>query len=179
MPVAGHRLRRFDADALFQALDAERKRRGLSWRAATEEIWQQSAELNRRRHDHHISPATLTGMPRRRAISCQHALFVLRWLERTPESFLAGGGKGDGRALPAAGPDRRLRWNLAALYEALDTRRGEQGLSWVALAARLRCSPGQLTGIRRARFGMSMDLAMRIVQWLERPAADFVEAAVW
>jgi hypothetical protein len=30
-----------------------------------------------------------------------------------------------------------------------------------------------------ARFATGMDLAMRIVQWLGRPAADFVYAATW
>ncbi|HVB04974.1 MAG TPA: hypothetical protein VNF07_01835 [Acidimicrobiales bacterium] len=44
---------------------------------------------------------------------------MLRWLGRSPESFLL---RGTGRrrgGLPPAGPDRRLRWNLAHLYEAL------------------------------------------------------------
>jgi hypothetical protein len=31
----------------------------------------------------------------------------------------------------------------------------------------------------QARFATGMDLAMRIVQWLSRPAADFVYLARW
>jgi hypothetical protein len=34
-----------------------------------------------------------------------------------------------------------------------------------------------LTGIRTARFAIGMNLAMRIVQWLEQPAAAFIYAA--
>jgi hypothetical protein len=75
-------------------------------------MWQLSADLNDRRRDHPISPSTLTGMARNPRATCQHALFMLRWLGRAPESFLPGGTEDDGPfALPAAGPDRRLRWH--------------------------------------------------------------------
>src|SRR5581483_11007430 len=133
-----------------------------------------------RRHDHPISPSTLTNMDKRREISCQHALFVLRWLERTPESFLDGGPPDrPEHALPATGPDRRLRWSLGGLYAAMDTERRSVQLPWNQLARILRCTPNQLTGIRTARFATGMSVAMNIVQWLDRPAADFVYAAEW
>jgi hypothetical protein len=73
----------------------------------------------------------------------------------------------------------RLRWALKLLYVALDEKRRQEGLTWVALAAALGCSPGQLTGLRTAKYATSMDLAMRITQWLGRPAADFVYPAAW
>src|SRR5689334_14965435 len=106
-------------------MDAQRVARGLSWREVAEQMWNQSADLNRERQDHPISPSTLTGIAKRRDCSCQHALFILRWLGRTPESFLRTvqvfeNGSG---ALPSAGPDRRLRWDLHALYDALNGRR--------------------------------------------------------
>jgi hypothetical protein len=102
----------FDVSALFAALDAQREERGLSWSGVAREIWELSAELNARRRDHPISPATLTGMAERGGVSCQHALFMLRWLGRSPESFLRGATPFAAGALPAAGPDQRLRWNL-------------------------------------------------------------------
>jgi hypothetical protein len=43
----------------------------------------------------------------------------------------------------------------------------------------LQCTPSQLTGLRTARFATNMNLAMRIVQWLDRAAADFIYAATW
>jgi transcriptional regulator with XRE-family HTH domain len=61
----------------------------------------------------------------------------------------------------------------------MNDRRRSEGLTWFELARRLRCSPNQLLGLRSARFAISMTLAMRITQWLERPAADFIYAARW
>ena len=69
------------------------------------------------------------------------------------------------------------RFDVAALYSALDARRAELGLSWKQVAGLLGCTPNQLTGLRTARFATGMDLAMRIVQWIGRPAADFVYPA--
>jgi hypothetical protein len=48
-----------------------------------------------------------------------------------------------------------------------------------ALAVILSCNPNQLTGLRTAKFATGMDLAMRIVQWMGRPAADFLYPASW
>jgi hypothetical protein len=47
------------------------------------------------------------------------------------------------------------------------------------LAATLGCSPNQLTALRTAKFATGMDVAMRTVQWLDRPAGDFVYPARW
>jgi hypothetical protein len=41
----------FDVDALFDALDTQRRYRGLSWQGVAQELWDQSALLNARRHD--------------------------------------------------------------------------------------------------------------------------------
>jgi hypothetical protein len=76
----------FDIAALFDALDVQRRNRALSWQGVAREIWNQSAVLNAHRDDHPISASTLTGMPNRRDTTCQHALFMLRWLGRTPEA---------------------------------------------------------------------------------------------
>lgn len=173
-------IRHFDAGALYLALDARRIELGLSWKGVADQIWDLSSELNDRRRDHPISPSTLTGMAKKPRTSCQHALFMLRWLGRTPESFLRGAKAEDRRlALPEVGPDRRLRWALKLLYASMDEKRRQEGLTWPALAAVLDCSPNQLTGLRTAKFATGMDLAMRIVQWLGRPAADFVYPARW
>jgi hypothetical protein len=105
---------------------------------------------------------------------------MLRWLGRNRESFLTGETADDPRFdLPQAGPDRRLRWSLKLLYAAMDEKRRQEGLTWRALAAALECSPNQLTGLRTARYATNIDLAVRIVQWLARPAADFVCPATW
>jgi hypothetical protein len=163
------------------ALDTRRANLGLSWKQVADQLWQLSSELNERRRDHPISPSTLTRMATDPRTSCQHALFMLRWLDRTPESFLAGMVDGhDPRfVLPRAGADRRLRWSLKLLWAAMDEKRHQDALTWRQLADLLGCTSNQLTGLRTARFATAMDLAMRIVQWIGRPAADFVYPARW
>jgi len=170
----------FDGLALFQALDEKRASRNLSWRQVATEIWELSSELNDRRRDHPISPSTITNMNKTGGTSCQHALFYLRWLGRSPESFLkVPAGHAIESQLPVAGPDRRLRWDLAKLYAALNDRRREQEITWAQLARELPCTSSQLTGLRTARFATGMNIAMRIVQWLGRPSSDFIYAARW
>jgi len=181
MAGSGRILATFDAVAMYEAMDRQRIERGLSWKQAADQIWRLSSELNERRPtDHPISPSTITGIARRGDTTCQHALFFLRWLRRTPESFLVPPPvETDAARLPDPGPTRRLRWNLGALHNALNARRQERGLTWPELARVLRCSPNQLTGIRTARYAIAMRLAMKIVAWLEQPAAAFVYAADW
>jgi hypothetical protein len=170
----------FDVAALYAALDDKRTSLGISWTAVARQLWELSSELNDCRRDHPISPSTLTNMAKNPRISCQHALFMLRWLERTPESFLVGSSRHDERfALPATGPDRRLRWALKRLYASMDEKRRQEGLTWSGLAAVLGCTSSQLTGLRTAKFATGMDLAMRIVQWIGLPAADFIYRATW
>jgi hypothetical protein len=175
----------FDIAALFEALDSQRRSRALSWQGVARELWDQSAALNARRNDHPIKASTLTGMLKLKDTTCQHALFMLRWLGRTPESFMPGStadaqtADAQRTALPAVGPDQRLRWNLKKLSDALDSQRRERGFTWAQLAQELRCTPSQISGVKRARFAIGMRLAMRIVTWLDRPARDFIYAARW
>jgi hypothetical protein len=179
--------RDFDTISLHAAMDTRRGELGLSWSGVARALWEQSAELNRERRDHPIVAATLAGMPARGDTTCQHALFMLRWLDRTPESFVDDAVAGTDVALPTCGTDRRPRWHLHArarrplpgLFEALNTERQERGLTWPALAEELSCSPNQLSGLRGVRYAIGMVLAMRITQWLERPAADFIYPAGW
>jgi hypothetical protein len=165
---------------MYAAMDAQRVARGLSWPQVARALWEQSTVLNARRHDHPISPATLTGLAKRGDCTCQHALFILRWLGCPPESFLTNTAtNGNDVALPPAGEDRRLRWDLAVVYEALNEHRQVRGLTWREAAQELRCTEHQLTGIRTARYAIGMTLMMRLVQWMGQPAAAFIYAAQW
>jgi hypothetical protein len=177
--ISAERLREFDSAALFEALDRQRQERDQSWPQVARAMWDMSATLNDRRSDHPISPSTLTNLSKRGDTSCQHALFMLRWLDRSPESFLAGSSTPGTTALPVADTEHRLRWNLKKLYGAMNDQRIESGLTWPALAGELRCSPNQIRGLRTVKYAISMRLAMRIVQWLGRPAADFVHLSTW
>ncbi len=169
----------FDFPAFFAAVDAERSRRGLGWYDAAAELWQQSAQLNAERDDHPLCGGALGRLGNRGETSCQYALFLFRWLARPPEAFLAGPPQQVGdTALPQAGPDRRLRWDLAQLHEALNEQRRSRELSWGQLAQELGCTPSRLTNLRTARMA-DLELTMRITQWLRRPAAAFIHPTGW
>jgi hypothetical protein len=169
----------FDCGALFGALDARRRALGLNWYELADELWQQSADLNAQRTDNPLCGGAVPRLGQRGTVSCQYALFMLRWLHRAPEDFLTGPvvDVGDVR-LPAAGPDSRLRWDLGQLHTALDEQRQERGLTWAGLAADLGCTASRLTNLRTARLA-DLDLAMRVTQWLGRPAAAFIHPARW
>jgi hypothetical protein len=169
----------FDCDALFGALNGQRRARGLGWYELADELWQQSADLNARRTDHPLCGGAVSRLQQRGATSCQYALFMLRWLHRAPEDFLTGPvlDVGDTR-LPDAGPDARLRWDLPEVHAALNEQRRERRLTWTELARDLDCTPSRLTNLRTARLA-DMDLAMRVTQWLGRPAAAFIHPAQW
>jgi hypothetical protein len=169
----------FDCVALFTALDCKRRDRGLDWYELADELWQQSSELNAQLADHPLCGGAIQRLPTRGATSCQYALFMLRWLRRAPEDFLTGDVVEVGNVrLPAARRDSRLRWNLKQTHAALNEERVERNLTWTELADELDCTPGRLTNLRTARFA-DMDLAMRIAQWLGKPAAVFIHPARW
>jgi len=170
----------FDTRAFFAAVEAKRLEQKLSWPALATVIWEQSRLLNERRNDHPISPATIRKMGDRRGVSCQHALFVLRWLDAPPEAFIAAPQPGTaGVPLPLADEAHRLRWNLKKLYAVRDAARTACSATWRQAAARLHCTPSQLVHLRTAKFATGRSLAMRINQALRRPAADFVYIAEW
>ncbi|HEX3864432.1 MAG TPA: hypothetical protein VHY35_22330, partial [Stellaceae bacterium] len=123
-----------------------------------------------------ISVATIRGMPTKSSVTSGVVLQVLRWLRRTPESFLTGR---DATPIAAEmlldpGPSRILRVNTRALYAALNTARTERGLTWKEAAGEMpgftestltNLATGPLIGFPRV---------MLLTQWLRRPLASFV-----
>jgi hypothetical protein len=169
----------FDCGALYDALDDQRRDRGLGWYELADELWEQSLDLNSRRNDHPLCGGAVSRLQQRGATSCQYALFMLRWLRRAPEDFLTGPVIDVGDvSLPDAGTDSRLRWNLSEVHAALNEQRQSRGLTWAELAGELGCTPGRLTNLRTARLA-DMDLAMRVTQWLGQPAAAYIHPAQW
>jgi len=169
----------FDFAAFYAAFDAGRRDRGLGWYEFADELWEQSSDLNAQCTDHPLCGGAVSRLGARGAASCQYALFMLRWLGRAPEEFLIGpvADVGDVR-LPEPGPGSRLRWDLNQLHTALNEQRRERGLTWQELAEEIGCTPGRLTNLRTARQA-DMDLAMRVTQWLGKPAAQFIHPADW
>jgi hypothetical protein len=97
------------------------------------------------------------------------------WLERTPESFVPGIPDSDAERfhLPTPGGRQIVRWNVPALYAALNAERQSRGLTWQAVAREIGgVTPGTLMNLSRAsRVGFPG--VMRIVQWLGQPATTF------
>lgn len=106
--------------------------------------------------------------------SCQHVNGLLRWLGRSPESFSPGMADGPGNRVPDFGP-YAVRWNMAALWMAVDARRVLRGQSWDDVArSTLFAGVG---GVRLETYGIKMHDAMNLVRWLGVPAATFMYPA--
>ena len=157
----------FDLGALYAALDAQRQARGLSWQQVVREI----NALFERTPARPVSASTVTGMRSRAVIDGDGVLQMLRWLSRTPESFVPG--SQETAALPDAGPDRIVRFDARKMYSELDSRRAERGLTWKQVAKEIGgFSAAMLTRLSQGgRVGFPH--VMRITRWLGRPAAAF------
>jgi hypothetical protein len=167
-------LREFDMRALHATVDAERRRRGLTWAALIEEV-------NRAFEGTPSTPislSTVRGMQDKTSVTSAVALQVLRWSGRSPESFLIGGDHTShpDDLLPEPGPGRILRFDTRAMHAALDAERVKRGMTWNQVAGELpgftesmlrNLATGPLIGFPRV---------MMITQWLGRPAVSFARA---
>jgi hypothetical protein len=157
---------------LHASIEAARRARGLTWAELL-------AEINRPFEGTPsipISVSTVRGMLNKSSITSAVVLQILRWLGRTPESFLSGGAAAPqpGAALPEPGPGRILRFDTRAMHTALDAERLKRGMQWKQVAEELpgftesmftNLAKGPLIGFPRV---------MLITQWVGRPAASFV-----
>ena len=164
----------FDMRAFHAELDEQRRARGLSWT-------QLAAEINRPFESTPsipISPGTLRDMLKKRSVTSAVVLQVLRWLGRTPESFLSGSTRSASpdEQLPEVGQDRILRFDTRAIYDALQQERLRRGLSWQQVAVVLPgFTPSMLTNLASGPL-IGFPRVMTLTQWLRRPAATFVRA---
>src|SRR5262245_16365800 len=75
--------RDFDLAALFDALDAQRQARGLSWAEVMREV-------NRGIATRAVASSTVTRLRTQKVAEADGVLQMLRWLRRAPESFVPG-----------------------------------------------------------------------------------------
>ena len=165
----------FSLEALYVALDEKRRKRGLTWPAAAREISESFARTPARP----ISASTLTGIRTRRMVEGDGVLQMLRWLNRAPESFIAGHHDATdvSTALPATASNQILRFDTRALYEALNARRAERGLTWTDVA--LEIGGVSASGLTHLANGgrTAFPQVMRLARWLGRSAATFTRAS--
>jgi ribosomal protein L24E len=159
----------FDLAALHQALDAQRRARGLSWTEVMREINRGATRA--------VASSTVSRLGTRPVAEADGVLQMLVWLGRTPESFAADP-RGDdaGATLPDAGPGRMLRFDTRDLHAVLDARRIERRLTWTQLARDLGVGTSSLTGLARGG-RTSFPQVMRMVRWLGASAARFVRSS--
>ena len=120
----------FDLDALADAIDAQRSARGLTWKQVTEEV--RPRRLDPVPLDEHpMSSSAIASMRKKRFANSAIVLQVLLWLDRTPESFLAGniGPARPGEALTRCEPGMTLRFDALGMHQAVDERRRQRGIT--------------------------------------------------
>ena len=152
----------FDYRMLWEALEDERVRRGLTKTALVKDIaW--------------LSAGVIKKLEQGQATSCQHVTGLLRWLGRSPESFVPGVKDDPAYALPDVGA-YAIRWSMPKLWAAVDARREASGASWATIESEFEW-PGMRSFGKDISYGIPMDLAMRVTQWLGMPAAAFMDRA--
>jgi hypothetical protein len=159
----------FDLKALYDAIDEQRRVRGITWTVVAREVNRTNTRLRP------IALSTITSLKHKRVGEGDGILQMLIWLGRTPESFVPGlpDASAERFRLPQPGPGRILRWDTRALHSALNAQRGARGLTWADVAREVGgFTPGMMTRLAGGgRIGFPR--VMRLVKWLGRPAAEF------
>lgn len=164
----------FSLQALYAALDVQRQTRGLTWPQVMSEMRRASKRLS----NHRLSQSTVTGTRIRGAAEGDGVLAMLRWLNRTPESFVRGHQLSEeiSARLPDIPPGKILRFDTRKLYAALDARRVEKNLTWAQVAKELGLGASGLKYLSKGK-RVAFPGVMRIFRWLDRPAADFTRVS--
>jgi len=164
------RVRDFDIARFHRALDEERQRRGLSWTSLADEL---NASFAHRPDIPPISSSSLSGAAKRGGLNGNIVMTALRWLDLTAESFLPGNAEQSPSGIPDQGPGHLLRWDGPRLFAALDEHRRALGMTWTAAAEAIGLP---VSVIKRTAVTdmVGFPAALRLTQWIDRPAAAFV-----
>jgi hypothetical protein len=165
----------FDLKVLYAALDEQRIARNLTWAAVAREVNRHVTTLRP------IAASTITSLREKPDAEGDAVLQMLLWLGRTPESFVPGLGQADSERfrLREVSKGQILRWDTKALHAAINSRREARGMTWQEVAREIRgFTPGMLTNLAKGgRIGFPR--VMRLVSWLDEPAAAFTRVAAW
>ena len=124
-----------------------------------------------------MAVSTVSGIGTKRVAEADGVLGMIRWLDRTPESFVPGSpfAHDEGAKLPDVSP-LVLRMDTRKLHAALNAARVQRGLTWSELSREIRGSTvNTLTGLAvNQRTGFPT--VMWITGWLGQPLATFTRA---
>ena len=160
----------FSLSGLFEALDLARQARGLTWAAAVREM----SEPFTRNGSRPLAVSTVVGLRTKPHGEGDGILQMLRWLGRTPESFVPGAAVDAGTPLPRVPPDQVLRLHTRRLHAALNIKREALGMTWAEVASQMGrgISAGSLMNLSKGgRSGFPH--VLRITRWLDLPLAAF------
>ena len=125
------RFAEFSLRGLYEAIDLQRRARGISWAQVADEM----NGKRMRPSVHRLSPSTIADLRTRNAVERDDVSQMLRWLKRTPDSFMGGThSQCDSVELPHAPAEKVLRFDTKKLHTAIDARRIERGLTWNQIA---------------------------------------------
>jgi hypothetical protein len=161
----------FSLTALYAALDAQRRARGLTWAQAVREINIPFANGPSRP----IAASTITSTRTKARAEGDGVLQMIRWLDRAPESFISEFVPTEAPAfrLPPAGPSQVIRFDTRQLYASLNARRTTRGMTWDQVSRQIRGSTvSTLTHLARGGRTGFPDV-VRMTRWLEQPLAKF------
>lgn len=160
----------FDLRALYVALDAQRAARALTWAAARRQI----NAVGDAPSIHPIAASTIAGLRNKRLAEANGVLQMLRWLGRSPESFVAGSSPELAASAPLpTGVQGVFRFDTRRLFAALDEKRDTRGLTWDQMARETGVPASHAKGLARGG-RTAFPAVMRLTGWLGRPASDFV-----
>jgi hypothetical protein len=146
----------------------------MSWQEAARDI----SGLFDRTAARAISASTLTGLRNRHVVEGDGVLQMLRWLNRTPESFaLDAGDVGAPAALPSIERHQILRFDTKKIFAELEAKRAGRGITWTQVAREIGgTNAAALTRLSKGG-RTSFPGVMRIARWLGRPVASFVRVS--
>lgn len=161
----------FSLAALYAALDEQRRSRGLTWAGAVREMsWPFTQGASRP-----LAVSTVTTLRTKPIAEGDGVLQMLRWLGRTPESFVPGVAPEFGAPLPAVGPHQVLRLDTRRLHAALNATRVERTMTWAEVADAIGGRATQSSLAHLAMGGRTgFPHVMHLTKWLGAPLADFV-----
>jgi len=168
----------FDIAALHSAIDEQRIRRNMSWKAV---VAQEVNRARERRSLHPISPSTISSLKNKRwGVEGDGVLQMLLWLDRSPESFVPrhpGAGHPDAR-LPRVNGEQILRFDVPLIFSKLDALRVARGLTWAQVAGEIGglCNAKQLKSMCKWQ-RTSFPQVMRLAHWPRCPGATLTRLA--
>jgi hypothetical protein len=103
---------------------------------------------------------------------------MLLWLNRSPESFVPGDKSFDETTtrLPEIPSHQTLRFDTKKLHAAMNAQRAERRMTWAQVAGEIGLGVSTLTHLGNGgRTGFPG--VMRILRWLDQPAAAFTRVS--